>query len=417
MTARSPVKLQHLFGSALILVPCFVGCSKGGAGSEQPEFEGCPSHSKEVARLDWELSESNKDPIVTGVLAAIELDHTIGAFEEELTEHCGSLAKMLYAKERELEPDDYYLGALADRACAVASVQLTKLKHVAGGKLSIERGTSLCSAPMDAASDCFAACGKQQELSCGGEIQGSCAGVCTGQCTDDNGARCNGKCGGLCEGACDSEFSGVCGGKCEGTCNGQPSKEKCDGMCQGRCLENARGICGGICAGNCEGSCTVEAAGECPGICGGECDVALGQQRCAGPLALPGDATSCSKSCDGALIQAMTCSTPAVTVSIDGAENEEAADLIKRALELYLPKILATKALNFELGQLDRMVESSSKAIAKMKAAVDRPKEEAAPLADQVKPCLGEKAQVHATATAAVPYILSAIEKARALSE
>ena len=410
-------RIQCLFTSLLFLVPCFVGCGKGGKGSAEPEFEGCPSQTKEVARLKWGLSESNKQPIIGGLLAAIELDHTIGALEEELTEHCGDLAKMLYAKEKDLEPEEYYLGALADRSCSVASVHLTKLKHVAGGKLNIDLGTSLCAAPMDAATDCFAACGKQEELSCGGEIRGSCSGICTGQCSDEEGGRCNGSCGGMCEGSCDSEFNGVCRGKCEGTCNGQPSKAECDGTCQGRCLENARGICGGVCAGNCEGSCTVEAAGECPGICGGECDVALQQPRCVGPLMLPVDATSCSKSCDGTLIQAMTCSTPAVSVTIEAPENEEAADLIKRSLELYLPKILATRALNLEAGHLDRILEASNQAITDMKAAVDRPQDENTPLGDQVKPCLGEKVQVHTTASAAIPYILSATDKARALRD
>lgn len=421
MTARSSssvkFRTQYWLTSLLVVVPCFIACGKGGKGSEEPEFEGCPSQTKQVPRLEWGLSENNKQPILAGLLAAIELDHTIGGLEEELTEYCGDLAKMLYAKEKDLEPEEYYLGALADRACSVASVNLTKLKHVAGGKLSIDLGTSLCAAPMDAASDCFAACGKQEALSCSGEIQGSCSGVCTGQCTDEEGGRCNGTCGGMCEGSCDSEFNGMCGGKCEGTCNGQASKEKCDGTCQGRCLDKARGICGGICAGNCAGSCTVEAAGECPGICGGACDTDLKQTRCVGPLALPGDATSCSKSCDGALIQAMHCSAPAVSVTIDAAENEEAADLIKRSLELYLPKILASKALNLEAGQLDRILEASNQAITKMKEAVDRPQDENQPLGDQVKPCLGEKVQVHATASAAIPYILSATDKARALSE
>ncbi len=409
-------RLTLCVGSMLMCISVgFFGCGKGGKGSESPSFEGCPNDASEIGRLDWGLSEEQKKPVASGLLAAIELDRTVGAFDDELTEACGSLAKMLYAKEKDLEPEEFYLGALSSQACDVATENLKKLAGLAGGTFQIDVGPVLCSTKMDAAETCLSICAHATEVSCGGQEQGSCTGVCTGQCSDPDGGSCMGRCGGACDGSCDSEFDGLCRGKCEGTCNGEPSNADCDGTCQGRCLDGARGQCGGVCSGSCEGECTVQAAGECSGICSGECDVPLRDRTCAGPLLLPGDAGGCDQACDGELIRALKCTPPRVQVTASSAENEEAADLLERAMEQFLPMILSTRALNVDQDRLFAMSAAGEKEVATMKEVLQSPGSGKSEPSKRAKPCVSDQAIAHTASVQGVNSVLLAAEKARGL--
>ena len=390
------------------------GCSKGAQANSPPPVTGCPTESGEVGRLDWSFSETNRTPIREGLIATIELDRTLSLFDEELSEACGGLAKILGVRENELEPEEFHVGTQADRACTVAAEQLGKLKDRSGGRVKITQGTVLCSASMTAAQECFAVCGSGTTPSCGGEMRGTCSGACTGQCTDTEGGSCNGLCEGSCDGSCDSLFDGVCGGSCEGTCNGKPSTERCDGNCQGRCLENARGLCGGVCAGQCEGACTVEAAGQCPGTCAGACDETLAEPHCVGPLSLSESATACDTSCDGVLLQGLACRESHVKVEVEGATNEDAADLLKRSLEQYLPKILAARALNAEPERLNAQLTASASLVETLKHTVDAAGDTLAP---QNEACIRDKVEAYQASTLGVPLILSAADFARSLGD
>ncbi|HXS18617.1 MAG TPA: hypothetical protein VN764_15575, partial [Polyangiaceae bacterium] len=263
------------------------------------------------------------------------------------------------------------------------------------------------------AAQCLAACGSSNAPECMGQAQGQCSGDCRGQCTDEAGGECSGKCEGMCDGSCDSEFEGVCRGKCEGTCNGKPSKDECDGTCLGRCLESARGACGGVCTGSCNGPCTVEAAGQCTGVCAGECDKPLKDPRCIGPLSMPGDASVCEKTCDGSLITGMQCGKPRVSVHVEGATNEDAADLLKRALEQHLPDVLAAKALNVEADRLQQLIDASSAPVEQMKEATQAATD--VQMDTRNKNCVVEKVNEHATALSGAPSVLLAAERARDL--
>lgn len=417
---RARARRANRFITPVLLMSCaagaawLIGCGKNSQGSEEPKFEGCPSQPGEVARLDWGMSETLKPPVTAGLLGVAVLEGTLVHLEDELTEACGGLAKMLYAKENELEPETYSIGAQSDKACTVAGEKLGKLKDVSGGRVKISAGAVLCSTPLDGAKACLSGCGAKSSPVCTGQVEGSCSGVCTGQCTEEVTEQCGGKCGGMCDGSCDSEFDGVCRGKCEGTCNGKPSKEQCDGTCHGRCLEDARGSCGGVCTGNCSGACTVEAAGECTGLCSGECDKPLKDPRCVGPLAIAGDASACEKTCDGSLISGMRCNQPRVVVQVEGATNEEAADLLKRALERHLPQVLSAKALNTEADRVLQLIEASKAPVDEMKAAVESADD--SQLSTRNKNCVVEKVNVHATAMSGAAFVLQAAERARDLS-
>ncbi|HXS17450.1 MAG TPA: hypothetical protein VN764_09680, partial [Polyangiaceae bacterium] len=107
-----------------------VGCSKNSKGSEEPKFEGCPSQPEEVARLEWKMDETLRSPVKAGLLSIAQLTGTLVHLEDELTEACSGLAKMLYAKEKDLEPETYTLGAQSDKACSVAGENLGKLKDL-----------------------------------------------------------------------------------------------------------------------------------------------------------------------------------------------------------------------------------------------------------------------------------------------
>jgi hypothetical protein len=408
-----PIVTISLMGMGLSGSLLMASCSKNTKGSEEPKFEGCPSQPEEVLRLQWTMDETLRTPVKNGLLSVAELTGTMVHLEDELTEACSSLAKMLYAKEKDLEPETYTLGAQSDKACSVAGENLGKLKDLSGGRVKITAGAVLCSTPTDGAATCLAACGSSSAPQCMGQLQGSCPGVCTGQCTDENNGECAGKCGGMCDGSCDSEFEGVCRGKCEGTCNAKPSKDECDGTCVGRCLESARGVCGGVCTGSCNGPCTLEAAGECTGVCAGECDKPLKDPRCLGPLNLAGDADACEKTCDGSLITGMRCERPRVAVRIEGATNEDAADLLKRALEQHLPDILAAKALNVESDRLQQLIEASKAPVEKMKEATQAAAD--TQLDTRNENCIVEKVNEHATALSGAPSVLLAAERARDL--
>ena len=361
--------------------------------------------------------------IKSGLLAALSIDRLSGSTAEELNEACGDLAKQLFVDEKSLEPEEYTLGAEASLACAKVDEALSKLKGIAGGKVTITAGVALCSTPMSAAQDCLTACrvvpekkkdqkkmGPVPNAECEGELSGLCDGSCTGQCTIEDDSECTSRCAGLCQGSCDSEFTGECRGKCEGTCDGAASPGECAGTCQGRCLEAGRGTCGGTCMGSCEGGCTMEAAGRCEGTCSGECDKPLTEQHCTGSLRLPQTAEgSCESGCDALVMSELKCLPPVVKVKVVDFENEEAAGLIERALSQHLPKILAAKALNLEQERLDKAAAHAKDVTKKMLLAA----QSISTLAEKNKVCIGEANNVAEASIAALPTLLDAGTVAR----
>lgn len=405
-----------LMGSSLILSSCLKGLF--GGGGESAAFDGCPEEAQQIERLSWEIEPPEELSIKSGLLTAIGIHRLASSTAEELNEACGDLARQLFVDEKSLEPEDYSLGADASWACAKADEALSKLKGIAGGKVTVTAGVALCSTPMSAAEDCLAACRvmpekkKDQkkmaplaEPECEGELSGLCDGNCTGQCTLEDESECTSRCAGLCQGSCDSEFTGECRSKCEGTCDGAASPGECQGTCQGRCLEAARGTCGGTCMGSCEGACTMQAAGRCEGTCTGECDKSLSKQRCAGSLRLPETGSdSCESGCDALVMAEMKCIPPAVKVKVVDFENEEAAGLIERALSQHLPKILAAKALNLEQERLDKSAAHAKDVSRKMLTAA----QSVSTLTDKNKVCLREAENTAQTSSAALPNLLDA---------
>lgn len=410
----SMTRTTFLPALAVLLAPLLTGgCGLFGGGSDAPAVNGCPEDAEQVSRLAWEMEKPTASKVRAGLLASLELNNFATVLDDELTQACTALAKQLFAKDKQLEPETYAVGAEAQKACVVVSESLDKLKGIAGGTIEITAKPVLCSTRMDAASECLGACkekGKQPKASCGGELSGSCKGSCNGQCTVDDADDCAGTCAGACKGGCDSEFTGTCRGECEGTCDGTESKGQCEGVCQGRCLKGALGTCGGTCMGQCEGSCTIEAAGECSGVCAGECDKPFKETRCTGPISLDGKLSSCEESCRLALMSAQTCTPPGVQVKVVDATNEEAAGLIERSLSQHLPKILAALALNVEVEPVDNALAHATKAIEKMQKASKKKDVE---LTKKAKACIKEQVEQRGETSSGVLSLLQSGDTAR----
>jgi len=399
--------------SILLLASATGACGFFGGGSDAPEVTGCPTDAQQVSRLAWELEEPVEKKVRAGLLASLAMNDFATILDDELTEACTDLAKQLFAKEKQLEPEGYAIGAEAQKACVVVSESLDKLKGIAGGTIEISAKPVLCSTKMNAASDCLTACqeeGKIPKATCGGELSGTCKGSCNGQCTLTDDDECGGTCAGACRGSCDSEFTGSCRGDCEGTCDGKEAKGECEGVCQGRCLKGAQGTCGGTCMGSCQGSCTVEAAGECGGVCAGECDKPFKDTQCTGPISLDGKLSTCEKSCRVALMSAMSCTPPGVQVKVIDPSNAEAAGLIERSLSQHLPKILSALALNVEVEQVDAAIEQSAKAIKKMGKATKKKDVE---LTKKAKACIKDQLEQRSDTSAGVLTLLQTGDTAR----
>lgn len=407
---RTPILLPL----ALLGIASAVSCGKGATKkSAEPQVEGCPSQVEEVARLDWGLDETNEGPIVAGVLATIETELLLTALEVELTDACGELATHLFAREKDLEPENFQMGMTAQKACSVASQNVDQLAQRAGGEVTISVGRRRCKTPMDAAASCLAACGEPAQVQCAGELQGRCAGVCTGVCASSDQGDCAGRCDGACEGSCDSAFDGTCRGNCEGMCDGEPSKGACGGVCMGRCLEGASGTCGGACKGECQGACRVDAEGECEGTCEGVCDKLFEDAACVGATSLPQGASLCQRNCEAALLHSLACDPPDVKVAVENPTDQDAAEQLARTLSAYLPGVLAATALNVEVDRLLAFGEGTKSRIDGMKSAVQASaKDEKSKLTDGARSCISEKVTMHIAHLAGLPLILAAADDA-----
>lgn len=414
----TPTKVS--LGAALGLGLC--ACSLFAKKSSAPVVEGCPTSTEEVGQISWGLVDPDQLKAKTGLLAALHIDRLAGSMNEELIDACGALARQLFADEKALTPEMTVLGAEADQACKVVDESVKKLKSIAGGRVIISAGIPLCSTPLKVADECLAACrsetekedpkaaGPLPELSCEGELSGSCGGICSGQCTAEGDSECAGSCAGLCAGSCDSEFTGTCSETCAGRCDGAEVKGTCEGTCQGQCLDGARGTCGGTCSGACDGACTMEAQGKCGGVCSGECNEALTNQRCTGYLRLPTSVSECQKGCDLLVLAGLTCTAPVVKVHVEEPENEEAANLLERALSQHLPQILAARALNLEQARVEQaaaLAKENMSALAAVRTS------SGGQLAEKHKVCIDEAKRNGEESSAALALLFSAATTAQ----
>ncbi len=398
--------------AALSSVAIFSGCSKSGA--TVPLSESCPQDLEQIERTSFEVEEPTATVLRSGFVASQQVQVLAGTLEQDLLAACTALAKDLFVSEKQLEPQDFSQGNEVLQACTLASEAVEKLKGLAGGTLSVNVGPTFCKTPMSASSPCFSACGGSAPVvACDGQVSGACPGKCDGQCTLEGQNDCTGSCSGTCSGACDSEFKGTCRGACEGWCDGKEATGECPGTCEGRCMEGARGACGGTCLGECQGSCTVEAAGECEGICEGECDKPLVEKHCVGTVSIPDSASDCAASCGAGLLSELTCQPPSIEVTIEAAKNEDAAELLKTALTQHLPEILASRAIQTNPKEVEKI---SSRAKSLIEALV--PELEA--LGDEVsgksKTCAEETTKNSQTALSALPTIMSATDYARGIN-
>jgi hypothetical protein len=99
-----------------------------------------------------------------------------------------------------------------------------------------------------------------------------------------------------------------------------------------------------------------------------------------------------------------------VKVKVEEPENEEAANLLERALSQHLPKILAARALNLEQARVTDAEQKAKADIEKLAAIKGNAELE---LEEKDKVCIDQKVQNEKEAASALSVLFSAATTAQ----
>ena len=309
----------------------------------------CPANIADASAImnaNFGLQGELEGKVKAALAAGADLQKIAVDVEGEVTTACTNLAKDLGVGDDALKPAQDGPGKKAEAACNAASKAIADLKAKAQGKVVVETKPPVCSASVNAMTDCAAKCDAtvkpgSVKVECeGGKLSGKCDAKCEGECTVEGAAKCEGTCSGSCTGECKADFSGKCDGTCNGKCDGKNANGKCAGTCEGKCQGKATGNCSGECKGECSAGCTMKAKGECSGTCTGGCSVEFKEPKCTGEVKPPQMSAECKAHCDAEVKGKLECTPAHVMVRAEGSADAAAAAKLKGALEKNLPALL-----------------------------------------------------------------------------